>query len=133
MRRLIVTFALVLAGLVLGATPAAAQGAGKPGDRLAWDQAAATLAEAQGLTYSGYFDGATTAAVLPSTCSGAASPFVCTAPIPPLTTGDHTVQLTASLVLSLPDNRAIESAKSAVFTFRLFAAPSTPAQIRIVP
>jgi hypothetical protein len=48
-----------------------------------------------------------------------------------LVTGTHTVQLTASVVLA--DGRAAESTKSPLFTFRLFAAPTAPTTVRIVP
>ena len=101
------------------------------GDQLGFDQPAATLAAAQAYVYRAYLDGGTTPWVLTVTCAGAVSPFVCSGPFPPLTTGTHTVQLTAAVVL--PDGRSAESAKSTAFSFRLFAAPSSPGQLRIVP
>jgi hypothetical protein len=104
-----------------------------PGDKLGFDQAAASLADAQGYVYRMYLDGAATGAVLVATCGGTTSPFTCTAPLPALTTGTHTSQLTASVVLPAPDGRTIESAKSTALTFRLFAAPAIPAGQRIVP
>lgn len=117
--------------LCLGSLRLAAQTPSLPGDRLGFDQAAGTLADAQAYAYSGYFDGASTATLLTATCAGTISPFSCSAPLPPLLTGTHTVELTAKVIL--PDGRSAESAKSAAFSFRIFAAPNTPANIRIVP
>ena len=122
----------VLAFLVLAA-PLFAQTPSIPGDKLGFDQPAGTLAEAQGYGYKLYLDGATMGVGGVATCAGAASPFLCTVPLPALTTGTHTVQLTASVTLPAPDNRVIESVKSAVLSFRLFAAPGAPSTVRIVP
>ena len=125
--RISVLIALVLSTALLAQTPTL------PGDRLGFDQSAATLAEAQSYTYRIYLDAATVGVTIVATCTGAVSPFSCTAPLPALTTGTHTSQLTASLVLPPPDGRIVESTKSAVFTFRLFAAPASPSGQRIVP
>lgn len=125
--------ALILCSVLLGTSHMHAQTPSVLGDRLGFDQAAATLTEAQGYLYRAYLDGAITGVTLTATCSGASSPFACVAPLPSLTTGTHTSQLTASVVLPPPDGRTIESVKSAVFTFRLFAAPESPTGQRIVP
>lgn len=64
---------------------------------LAWDQVAANLAEAQGLSYKFYADGSPAGAPLTGvTCSGTTSPFLCvTVGLPTLPPGNHTLTLTA--------------------------------------
>ena len=93
--------------------------------KLVWDQAAASLAEAQGFTYKLYADGSTTANVLTSTtCTGTASPFVCQNNFPAFTPGTHSITLSTS-------NAAGESAKSAPFTFTFVVVPSVPGNLRL--
>lgn len=98
---------------------------GSANNKLAWDQPAASIAEAQSLTYKLYADGAATASTLPTaTCTGATAPYACSVPFPAFTPGSHTVQLSAS-------NAAGESPKSAAFGFTFVVIPASPANIRV--
>ena len=93
--------------------------------QLAWDQGAANLATAQGLTYRYYADGSATPVTLSGvTCTGSAAPFVCTVAFPAFTPGAHTLQLAAA-------NVAGESAKSLVLSFTFVVIPDAPANLRI--
>ena len=93
--------------------------------KFAWDQVAVDLAEAQSFTYKYYADNSGTGVVFPVvTCTGAASPFVCTAPIPAFTPGQHTITITAN-------NVAGESDKSDPFAFAFVVTPGKPVRIRI--
>jgi len=94
--------------------------------RFAWDQDAPTLADAQGYTYKYYPDSATTGIAFTGvTCTGTSSPFVCSAPIPAFTPGNHSITVTAN-------NVAGESAKSNPFAFNFVVTPGVPNNIRIV-
>lgn len=98
---------------------------GTSASTLAWDQAAANLAEAQAYSFKYYPAGAATGIALSGvTCSGAAAPFTCSVSYPAFTPGAHTLQLTAG-------NAAGESPKSAAFSFTFVVIPSAPANIRI--
>jgi hypothetical protein len=103
--------------------PLAAQTA-TPASRFAFDQVAPDLATANSYTYRYYADGATTGVALTVTCTGTASPFLCTAPVPAFTPGSHSVTLTAG-------NTAGESPKSVPFSFTMVIIPAVPANIRI--
>lgn len=90
-----------------------------------WDQAAPTLADAQGYTYKYYPDGGLIGVNFSSVaCSGAASPFRCNTPIPAFTPGNHNITITAS-------NAAGESAKSVPFAFNFVVTPAVPVGVRI--
>ena len=94
--------------------------------RLAWDQDAPTLEDAQSYTYKYYPDSSTTGIILKEvTCTGTATPFQCSVPFPAFTPGKHTIQLSAS-------NIAGEGTKSSVFSFTFVVVPSAPANIRII-
>lgn len=96
-----------------------------PTSRLAWDQQAATVAEAQALTYRYFADGGTTGvSVTGVTCTGPTAPFVCQVPFPAFTPGAHTIRLTAG-------NTAGESALSAALSFVFVVIPTPPANLRI--
>lgn len=111
--------------LVFGVTVGLDAQTAIPGSRLTWDQAAPTLAEAQGYTYTYYPEAAPPAVILTAvTCSGTASPFTCVVAFPAFTPGAHTLQLTAS-------NIAGESTRSAAFAFTFVVVPGAPANIRI--
>lgn len=121
MRRL-----LMVIGLLALASVAQAQGTATPTSRLAWDQAAGSLAEASGYAYEGVFDGNPAPVVLTGvSCGGATSPYQCAASFPALTPGPHTVQAAAR-------SAAGASPLSAVFNFSFVALPSAPANLRIV-
>ena len=114
----------VFAAAVLWAGAAGAQPATGT-SQLAWDQANATVTEAQAFTYRVYSDGGATGAMLVSvTCVAGPSSTICSAPFPAFTPGPHTLQLTAA-------NAAGESAKSAVLSFTFVVVPSAPGNPRI--
>jgi hypothetical protein len=106
--------------------PVLAQAQAGPTSRFGWSQVATDLPSASGFTYRAYLDASATGTTLTATCTGTASPFSCTAPIPAVTPGTHTVALTAA-------NVAGESLKSSVTTFQMVAVPSAPTSIVILP
>jgi hypothetical protein len=112
---LIVTFASV----------AYAQPPATGSSKIGWDQAAPTLAEAQGYTFKYYPDTATVGTTLISvTCVGTVSPYQCEVAFPAFTPGAHTLTLTAN-------NLAGESVKSAPLSFAFIVTPSSPSNVRI--
>lgn len=108
--------------------PVWAQTPATPGSRFAWTQAAATLADANAFTYRVYLEAAPVGQVLTATCVAGGTPtsFECTAPIPAVTPGPHTVTFTAA-------NAAGESPKSSPFSFLMQAVPGAPTNVRILP
>ena len=108
--------------------PAVSQAQAVPGSRIGWTQAAATLADAQALTYRAYLDGSTTGTTLTTTCAAGATAttFACSAPIPAVTPGPHGVTLSAA-------NAAGESPKSGTLSFTMLAVPNTPIELKILP
>jgi glucose/arabinose dehydrogenase len=89
-------------------------------ERLGWDQAAATQAELQTFSYAIYVDG--TRAVLPdASCSTAvtAAGFQCSARLPSMTPGQHTLELAAFVMTG---GAVTESPRSA--PFRVNVSPS---------
>jgi len=68
------------------------------GERLTWDQLAASIAELRSLTFRLYIDGAASA-LSATTCSesGRGSSFVCSGQLPPMFSGQHTLELTSIL------------------------------------
>lgn len=99
------------------------------GMRLAWDQDAESLADAQAYRFTAYVDGATTGAVVTATCSGAASPFECVAPLPVTSLGTHTVVIAAQTVFD--GGLLSDEARSAAFTFRVVEPASAPGRLRL--
>jgi len=111
--------------LLLFIINASAQNQASVNQKFAWDQAALTLADAQGYTYKYYADGSTTGINFAGiACTGSASPFVCSVSIPAFTPGNHTITITAS-------NIAGESPKSIPFAFAFVVTPAVPTGIRI--
>ena len=97
-----------------------------PGSRLAWDQDAPSLAEAQGQTYEASWDGAVAVPLTGVTCTGTASPYACSGALPPLTVGTHTVTLRARNATGTgPTSDAL------AFSYSPFALPSAPRNLRI--
>ena len=89
-------------------------------ERLGWNQRAADTAELASIRYAIYVDGARSE--LPgSTCAPtpSADGFACSAPIPRLSAGTHTLQLASFII----DGSLLESARSAVL--RVIVAPVT--------
>jgi predicted naringenin-chalcone synthase len=121
--------ALVVMVFLLVGSEAYAQAV--PGDRLAWDQAAPSLAAAQGYRYKLAVDTATIGTTVTATCTGTASPFMCVAALPALTTGAHSVRVQTFLVTSTGADGGA-SPLSAVFNFTLSALPAAPVNLRIV-
>lgn len=118
-----ITFALVMA-VTVGVNAATTA------NSLVWDQTAPDLATAQSYTYKYYLDGAVTGFVFTSvTCAAAgAQLFTCQNVFPNFTTGNHTIQVSAS-------NSVGESLKSSPFAFTFSTNPSSPvmpANIRII-
>lgn len=126
--RSILTLILALFALSTVATDAFAQTPTTSGSRLAWDQPAASLAEASGFTYKYYRDAAPLGVTLtPVTCADGtvANVFICDALFPPDTPGvPHTVALTAS-------NVAGESLKSTPLAYQFFVVPADPRNLRV--
>jgi hypothetical protein len=123
---------LVLVFLFAFPLMASAQTSGGPTSRLGWDQAAPSLAAAQGFVYEAFFDGTQTVTTLTATCTGTASPFSCVAPFPALSTGAHSTQIRAVDTVSVVGQRLV-SPLSTTFNFTLVALPGAPTNVRIVP
>jgi hypothetical protein len=95
-------------------------------DSFAWNQAANSLAEAQGYVYKYYLDGAGVGSTFAGvTCSGTASPFTCQARTPAFSNGNHSLTITAA-------SAAGESAPSIPFGFVFGNPPTTPNNIRVI-
>lgn len=113
---------------VLCAVPAFAQTpAATPTSALGWNEAAPTVAAAQGYTYSYIPDGGVPIILTPASvvCSGAVSPFACQAPFPAFTPTSHTIALIAG-------NGAGDSLPSTPLAFTFVVIPSAPTNVRIV-
>lgn len=108
---------------------AVAQTAVVGSEQIQFDQAAPDLATAQGYVYRLVIDGQRQATPVAVTCQGTASPFACTVPFPPLTPGDHTLALTAAVVVNGVE---AESLPSQPISVRMVVAPNPPANLRIV-
>lgn len=121
---------LLIAAVSLFPALASAQTPVVGNERLTWNQGAPTLATAQAYEYRAYIDGGA-GVVVPTTCTGTASPFVCSTPFPASTPGVHNtpgIEVTATLVSGTV--RA-ESLRSAPLPFILLVAPIAPANLRI--
>jgi hypothetical protein len=103
--RVIVTLlAVCLAGVACGSSPKAPDTGGSSGnveqisgrERIAWYQQAGTLADAAGLRYAMYVDGAAVPMAAPA-CQGVSEGlFDCTSPLPQLSAGRHVLELTSA-------------------------------------
>ena len=122
--RLVCGWLVMLSAVLASSSLLHAQTTATPTSQFAFDQNAPDLATANSYTYRYYADGATTGVVLPMTCSGAAPPFVCVAPVPAFTPGPHSVTFTAS-------NAAGESAQSAAVEFTMVIIPAVPQNPRV--
>ena len=128
MKRLLVV--VLVCGLVgLAANAASAQTPATTANKIAWDQVAPSLVEAQAYTYKYYPDAATAGVTLTNvTCVSVPAPsgavIQCEVPFPAFTPGNHALSLTAS-------NTAGESAKSLPLSFAFVIIPSAPAALRI--
>lgn len=122
-----VIFVLLLCVL---SAPAFAQTPATTANKIAWEQQAPSLADAQAYVYKYYPDGAATGIVLTGvTCTSTTSPTgtivpQCEVAFPAFTPGSHTLTLTASSV-------AGESVKSTPLSFAFVVIPSAPNNLRI--
>lgn len=95
-----------------------------PTSRLGWDQAAPSLAEAQGFTYKVYVDAGATGTLLTAvTCAGVTSPFQCSGAFPALSAGVHSLQITAGNVNNGVPQESLKS-NTLSLVFRALAAPT---------
>lgn len=97
-----------------------AQSVVRDGSTVLWSQDAPSLTEAQGYTYRAYIDSAAT--MLSATCSGAASPYACSALLPSSSVGGHTLTVSAA-------NAGGESSPSAAI--QIARAPLAPQAYRL--
>jgi glucose/arabinose dehydrogenase len=118
----VLAWALIVCGCGGSPTPSPGEGGGtapipvQPSSRLGWDQQAADIAELNDLRFVIYIDNTRTelAGASCSTTAGGAG-YPCTAPLPPMSAGQHTLELASYLVAG----SVIESARSAPLTIRL--------------
>jgi hypothetical protein len=114
---------IVAAMALLTASLAYAQTA-TPANKYQWTQQAQSATVAQAATYPHYLDGAATpSTTLTAACTQSGADATCTAPIPALTIGNHTVTL--SQLIS-----GAESPKSSPVTFT-FVVVVQPTGLRI--
>lgn len=98
--------------------------------RLAWDQDAESLADAQAYVYTAYVDGATAGTVITPTCTGTTTPFVCAAPLPVTSIGAHSVIVAAQTAL---DGGVLSvEARSLPFNFRIVGPATAPGRLRLI-
>lgn len=119
-----VTFALACALLLVPTQSAFSQAT--PSSRFIWTQTASSLQDAQSFVYRVYIDNSPTGITLPASCVALPAPsqFDCTAPIPAVTSGAHSVTFSAA-------NAAGEGPMSAPFNFTMLAPPGPPSNVRI--
>ena len=89
-------------------------------ERLGWSQPAQDAAQLASFDYAIYVDGVRSV-LTGDACSGNAAPFDCSAPLPPLTPGAHSLEL-ASFIIA--DGTVVESERSTAL--RVTVAASTP-------
>lgn len=107
-------------------TPSPSPGAGEPitgRERLGWTQRAQDAAELATFDYAIYVDGARQV-LAGETCSADAAAFACSAPLPPLTAGSHSIALAAFIAI---DGGILESPRSAPLQVTVAAAVSAAA------
>ena len=111
--------ALTVLFVLLLASPATAQFSINPNSQLQWDQSAATLAAAQGYTYDLAIDAGTSSETIirlaDVTCVKGTSPtsHVCSAPIPAVAVGTHSLRLIAVEERSGPSEHVTVTASQA--------------------
>jgi hypothetical protein len=121
----------IVATVLLTAAASNAQTPVIPGDRLGWDQPAASVAEANAFRYIISLDGQTPLLPTEAVCTGTVSPFLCTVPFPAVIPGvQRSVTVTARKVID--GSTFLDSAVSAPLVFRLEVVPGTPVNLRRV-
>jgi len=100
--------------------------------RLGWNEDAPTLGSASGLVYEASFNGQPFVPLAGVTCTGAVSPFQCSAPMPTLAQGPQVWVLRA---VAFDGPTRFESPLSVAFsfTFTPFVLPAAPTNLRIIP
>jgi hypothetical protein len=124
---------LSVMGVLLLAGSASAQTPVVPGDKIGWDQQAGSLAEAAGYSYLLQVDALTPTVVAPAavTCTGAASPYLCTTTFPAATPGaSHSVKVAARIVVPGTPAVNVDSPFSTPLVFQLVVIPGTPVNVR---
>lgn len=124
---------ILLAALLTYASPALAQTPVVGTEHVAWDQPAASLAEAQALTYSPLIDASAAPAQLAPfagvVCSGQVSPFLCQVRLPALTTGLHQLRVVAATTVN---GTVLSSNPSAPLALLIMAIPAVPQNVRLM-
>ena len=118
---------MILVPFLLLGFSLSAQAQAIPTSKLAFNQQAPTLADAQAYTYKYYPDAATTGVNLANvTCADTATAgtFACEAPFPAFTPGSHSLTLSAT-------NAAGEGPVSESLSFTFVVTPSAPTQLSI--
>lgn len=106
-----------------------------PNSNAIWEQPNETQATAQALAHRFYLDAATVGGpvLTTKTCVTSVAPVTplpnvtCTAKLPAMTVGSHTIKITASLAAA----GSVESDFSNVVSFTMQIVPSTPTNLRI--
>lgn len=114
--------------LVLFASVAQAQTPAVGNEILTFDIAGPDIKTVSNYAYN-VQDGTSTAVPLANvTCSGSASPFVCGARLPALTTGLHSLTVQATTTVN---GQTLASARSAPLALLIMAVPAVPQNLRI--
>lgn len=95
-------------------------------DQLGWDEAAASLADANKLLYKLTVDQNPAVILTRVVCTGSVSPFACQAPWPLLSVGSHNIFLVAA------DGTGFESQQSSTYQFNFGIIPAAPGNLRNV-
>lgn len=98
-------------------------------ERLGWDQASPDLATAQAYHADVEVDSVVASSNVAITCSGAASPFTCSAAFPSMTLGPHAVRIR---VIQTVSGEPFTSAWSAPFSVLILVGPPTPLNLRVI-
>lgn len=120
---------LVLFGLLLIATPAAAQSIPVSGaESLGWDQDAPDQATVDAYGFNVYVDGVIDSTLSATCVAGTVLAFECSALLPALTPGPHVLEVTAFVPTV---NGDVESLPSNSLPLLVTVAPSAPQNLRI--
>ena len=104
--------------------------AARPTDKFQWSIDAPSLAAAQGYRYELELDTVLLPTPLVTTCTGATTPYTCTAPIPPITPSNHVARVRA---VDITDSLPLVGEWSDSLAFSMRATPAKPGRPTIVP
>lgn len=121
--RFIVLLTMLLMPIELFAQAAA------PTDKFEFNMEAPSLAAANGYRYDVEMDTVVLPTPLVVTCTGAASPFTCRAPIPAITPSQHVARIRA--VDAPVGGTVLIGSWSDLLTFSMRATPAKPGGVRI--